>query len=255
MAVKYMDVYQRIKADITSGKFSAGDYLPTEPELMADYEVSRTTVRKAIAMLRDDGYVAARQGRGTEVLVPDRQENSTYPFTSLLGHTTVESRLVADPTSSLAAQGATIETVPAAGQVADALGIPLGTPVFRVQRLKIAGDQPAAHIASYLEARRFPGLDEYSGQIHYLYEFLAEHYAVRFRRSQSRMRAVAADFIESRVLDVPVGSPLIMHERVTESEEGPIEYAESFERSELVATVVTVAPATDAQEPFLAYEP
>lgn len=248
MSIKYLDVYRQLKSEITTGTYQVGDFLPTEPQLMAHFGVSRTTIRKAVALLRDDGYVDAKQGRGTEVVVPDRQENSSYPFTSLLGRTTVESRIVAGPDAALVAQAATIETVPAPAHVAAALGLPPETSVHRVQRLKIVDDRPAAHIASYLAAAQFPGLAEHSGHIHYLYRFLSETYGVRFARSQSRLTAVAADFIESRVLDVPVGTPLVLHARVTESPDGPVEYAESYERPDILATTITVAPdAADAE--------
>lgn len=253
MALKYLDVYRELKGAISNGSYRAGDFLPTESELMAQFDVSRTTVRKAVALLRSDGYVDARQGRGTEVLVPDRQENSTYPFTSLLGRTTVESRLAVS-SAKLVAQAATIETVPAPVHIAEALAVPAGTPVHRIQRLKIVDDQPAAHIASYVEATRFPGLVEHSGHIYYLYEFLAQNYGTRFARSQVRLTAVPADFIESRVLDVPVGTPLVLQARVTESPDGPIEYAESFERPDILATYITVAPDESQRDPFLSYE-
>ena len=45
-----------------------GDYLPPEPELQKTFQVSRTTVRKAVEMLAQQGFVYIRQGRGTQIL-------------------------------------------------------------------------------------------------------------------------------------------------------------------------------------------
>jgi GntR family trehalose operon transcriptional repressor len=45
--------------------------IPSEPDLMEIYEVSRDTVRKAVATLRDDGYVRTVRGMGTFVLDQD----------------------------------------------------------------------------------------------------------------------------------------------------------------------------------------
>lgn len=244
MAVKYVEVYGRIKRDITSGRFQTGDFLPTESELMAEYDVSRTTIRKAVGLLRDDGYVDARQGRGTEVTAPQRREDE-YDFTSLVGATTVQTRTLADSPSRVTAQAATIETVTAPQRVAQALGIAPDAAVHRVQRLKLVEDEPVAHIASYLPADRFPGLTAHSGSVYYLYQFLAAEYGTRFVRSRSRLSAVAADFIESRILGVAVGAPLILQTRTTDSDAGPIEYSESFERSDRIATFISVAPGTD----------
>nr|WP_240933437.1 GntR family transcriptional regulator [Cellulomonas sp. IC4_254] len=245
-----MDVYRQIKAEITSGTYRTGDFLPIESELMAQYDVSRTTIRKAVALLRTDGYVDSRQGRGTEVTASPRRADS-YAFTSLVGRTAVETRAVSGSPSSVVAQAATIETVRAPEDVALALGLEPGALVHRVQRIKLMDDEPVAHIASYLDAAAFPDLAEQSGRIFYLYDFLAKRYGTRFARSQSRVSAVTADFIESRVLDIPVGFPLLLHTRVTESPSGPIEYAESFERSDRLGTFITISPDGDQRDASL----
>jgi len=56
---------------VQSGKlkgYPVGTLLPPEPELERIYSVSRTTVRRAIAKLSEEGYVQVRQGYGTMVL-------------------------------------------------------------------------------------------------------------------------------------------------------------------------------------------
>lgn len=63
--LKYYQIIEDLKELIMSGKISAGDKLPSENELSAKYQVSRQTVRKAIAMLENAGYVYAEHGRGT----------------------------------------------------------------------------------------------------------------------------------------------------------------------------------------------
>ena len=64
-------LYRQIQADlrerITSGQLSPGSRLETEQELMARYEVSRATVRQALAGLVNDGLVEIRRGLGTYV--------------------------------------------------------------------------------------------------------------------------------------------------------------------------------------------
>ncbi len=48
-----------------SGKVKAGEKLPSENELSACYNISRHTVRKALSMLIQEGYIVAEHGRGT----------------------------------------------------------------------------------------------------------------------------------------------------------------------------------------------
>ncbi|GAY08717.1 winged helix-turn-helix domain-containing protein [Pseudonocardia sp. N23] len=60
--------YERIAAAlmqrIDGGEFGADDVLPSEAALVAEYGVSRNTVRKAYQRLVDEGVVVVRQGAG-----------------------------------------------------------------------------------------------------------------------------------------------------------------------------------------------
>ncbi|RZJ09035.1 MAG: FadR family transcriptional regulator [Rubrivivax sp.] len=55
---------------IRAGELKAGDKLPTEAAIMAEFHVSRTVVREAISKLQAAGLVETRHGIGTFVLGP-----------------------------------------------------------------------------------------------------------------------------------------------------------------------------------------
>ena len=57
-------VIDDLKKQIESGTLSLGDRLPTEPQLEAQFDVSRTVIREAIAELRAAGLVTPVQGKG-----------------------------------------------------------------------------------------------------------------------------------------------------------------------------------------------
>lgn len=63
----WLNVYKKIKYDITNSKYKEGDYLPNELELTSIYNVSRITVRTALAKLADDGLIKRIKGKGTVV--------------------------------------------------------------------------------------------------------------------------------------------------------------------------------------------
>lgn len=67
---KYRLLADHIAAQIQNGDLGVGSFLPTEAELMQQYDVSRHTVRAALQDLRSRGLVRSRQGQGTEVLSP-----------------------------------------------------------------------------------------------------------------------------------------------------------------------------------------
>lgn len=63
-------VYDAVLSDIMEGHYKEGDRLPTETALAEQFSVSRPVVREALAQLRDDGLIHARQGSGSYVQKP-----------------------------------------------------------------------------------------------------------------------------------------------------------------------------------------
>lgn len=63
----YQQLADTIREQILSGKLKESDRLMTETELESYYHVSRITVRKAISLLMEEGYITKKQGIGTFV--------------------------------------------------------------------------------------------------------------------------------------------------------------------------------------------
>lgn len=64
---KYYLVMEALKQEIMSGKRKAGEKIPSENQLKEKYQVSRYTIRKALSILEQEGYIEAEHGRGTFV--------------------------------------------------------------------------------------------------------------------------------------------------------------------------------------------
>lgn len=186
---KYIDTYNAIKMDIITKQYPAGSFLPTESELMEQYKVSRTTIRKAIALLKNDGFVTTTRGRGTEVRTVDNNEGE-YPFSTLSGHTEVHTIIRGSDTSSVTAQGATVDIIDAPYQVAEALSIKEGTPIFRLQRIKLIENVPCSYVISYVTCTDFPDLthtaDRLCSSTNSSESITASHSPVRRHVSQPR---------------------------------------------------------------------
>ena len=69
------EVMESLAADIRQGSIKPGDKLPTESEIMARFEVSRTVVREAISSLQARGLVETRHGIGTFALAVEDRGN------------------------------------------------------------------------------------------------------------------------------------------------------------------------------------
>ncbi|MFD1632087.1 FadR/GntR family transcriptional regulator [Pseudopedobacter beijingensis] len=68
-------VAEKIKHQIISGFYQTDDKLPIEPELMKDFGVGRSTVREAVKILDNSGYLRVQQGLGTFVKDINKTEN------------------------------------------------------------------------------------------------------------------------------------------------------------------------------------
>jgi len=149
---KYQEIAERLREQIAAGALEPGRRLPSEPELAAEYDASRNTVRLAIALLINQGLVVSRQGLGTFVVEPAR------PFTALL------SRIPAAPDEQHASQALPVvspaagesemsrlivETGPASPSVAEKLDLAAGDPVVIRRSEHFIGDVPWQLINSY----------------------------------------------------------------------------------------------------------
>jgi DNA-binding FadR family transcriptional regulator len=77
-------VIHSIKAMIDAGELKAGDKLPTEPNMIQQFGVSRTVIREAIASLKADGLAEPRHGVGVFIRTPKKPK---HELSLLLQHT------------------------------------------------------------------------------------------------------------------------------------------------------------------------
>lgn len=72
MQSKYFVIYQEIANKIDKGDYKAKEYLPSEHELCTIYGTARETIRKALNLLAENGYIQKIRGKGS--LVIDRNK-------------------------------------------------------------------------------------------------------------------------------------------------------------------------------------
>ena len=64
---KHRDISRQLRADIAAGRYDAGARLPSEPQLVKQFGVSRPTVGRALLDLQNEGLIERRAGSGTYV--------------------------------------------------------------------------------------------------------------------------------------------------------------------------------------------
>ena len=213
----YKQMYTDLKKEIKSGKYKPGSFLPTEAKMEAEYGVSRTTVRKAISMLTNEGYLSVTQGRGTEVqdISTSQRLNKITSFTETLRQRGYK----------VTTQGLACEKIPAPDFICELLELKENEPVYHIQRVQCADDKPICIIENYLHANMIPNLALSQSDCVSLYSYLENEHGIILKDAIERISAVSANFTESQILRIPVNAPLLHSTRITYTDRGPFEYA------------------------------
>ncbi len=212
----YKNVYKEMKNKILDESYSIGSFVPSESDLCDLFKVSRTTLRKAMQLLEQEGFVKIQQGRGTEVL--------DYRTTQMLNHVTSFSETLKKKGYSVKSKSMYIDTVIPPSNVLDNLNLPIETEVIRIQRIQLANEKPIAIMTNYIPHEIVPGILEDQKKFVSLYNHLEKNYGIVITSAKDNIYAKVADFLESELLQIPIGSALLVDRRVTYSMGKPIEY-------------------------------
>lgn len=94
MQSKYFVIYQELAKKIDEGAYQAKEFLPSEHELCAIYGTSRETIRKALNLLAENGYIQKIRGKGS--LVIDRSKFD-LPVSGLVSFQEITEKLEQKP--------------------------------------------------------------------------------------------------------------------------------------------------------------
>jgi GntR family transcriptional regulator len=215
----YYQLYQILLDGIKDGTWGVDDILPSESDLVDQYDLSRATVRQAFDMLVNQGYVYRRRGQGTFVARPTIEQNL--------------SRIVSfweDMHQRGLAPGTRVisrEIIPATEEMVEDLSIPLGEDLASIVRLRLADDEPMSVEYSYLVHRYCPGILDQDYANNSLRKMLEDKFNLRIVYARQRIRAIPASEELANLLEIEPNSPLLHLERVSYTDEDiPIEYLE-----------------------------
>ncbi|HEX2577646.1 MAG TPA: GntR family transcriptional regulator [Aquihabitans sp.] len=198
--IRYRDIAADLRRRVEGGEFTAGRLLPSEAELSATYSASRVTIRKALEALRTDGLVDARQGFGWFVA----DEPVRQPLARLA---TIEDQLEAEGRRS-ERRILDFAFVRAPARVRAVLGV---EKVLKVRRVNLADGEPFARVTVWCPEELGADLSRSQVEQQSFYELLP----VELGGAVQSIGADAAGAADAELLHVPVGSPVLLCERVT----------------------------------------
>ena len=212
----YLQLQNALRESITSRRLSPNDAIPTERELAEEFNVSRITVRKAVDGLVYEGLLTRRQGAGT--FVATRVEKSYSKMTSFTED--MISRGRAPSSKWLSKTSGTVNP-----EEALSLGLSPGTLVYRFNRMRFADGSSMGLDYATVPADCLPSLDSVEDSL----------YAALTRpvRALQRLRAVAFNAEQAKLLDIPTGAPGLLIERRGFLADGrPAEFTQSYYRGD-----------------------
>ncbi|MGY3609807.1 MULTISPECIES: GntR family transcriptional regulator [unclassified Bradyrhizobium] len=233
----YESVASALAAGIADGSLPPGTQLPPEESLIDRFKVSRPTVRKAIQNLIERGLVEIRRGKGTFVTQPKIMQE----LTELTGFVEDMQALGRTPSTSLLDQ----RIVAADETVARHLALPVGTLVFRLQRVRLADSVVISFDETYLPrglGEKVAGNDLEAEPV---FALLEEKYDTPLVEAEYKLEAAAADAVAAEALQVPTGSPIFLIERTSYTTGNrPVDYERLHYRGDLIRFVTRLARRT-----------
>lgn len=131
MKARYDTIYQDLLARIKDGTYPYQSFLPSESALTSTYDCSHNTLRRALGLLRDQGYVHPVHGKGVRVIYqPVQRASFTVGGIESFKETSERNNF------SYATEVAALSTVTADERIARATGYALGDELIYIERVR-----------------------------------------------------------------------------------------------------------------------
>lgn len=222
--LRYEQLYRHLLAAIQSGEMPAQSQLPPERDLAEMAEVSRVTLRRAVAQLVEDGLLEQRRGAGTFVRAP--RAKMEHSLSTLLSFTEYMRQRGKTSTSRILQR---VISLPSPDEQM-ALGLTSTQSLARVERLRYADGVPMALERSSLplDILPNPAMVEVS-----LYDVLRARGTAPTRAVQ-RITAINLGGEDARLMNLAEGAAVLRIDRTAYLPSGrPIEFTRGLYRSDI----------------------
>ena len=163
---KYKQLFKQLERDILGEKYQFGDFLPSEHQLMEIYQVSRDTVRKALALLQEEGLIEKVRGQGSKVV---KQEQLDFP----VSNSTSYQELVAQHQLQSKTNVISLDKITVDKKLSKTTGFPEYRLVWRIVRQRVVDNIASVLDIDYLDKSLVPDLTREIGE-HSIYSYLEE---------------------------------------------------------------------------------
>ena len=195
----YRKIQNVIRREIESSRLKPGDPIPSERDLAKIHRVSLMTARHAVTELTRDGVVERRRGAGTFVAPPKVHFNKLLAYTEqmaslgLAAHSKIISR----------------EVVSGEYEIAARLGVPSGSRLVRLERVRLAGAEPVAFEICCWPANELQPLMDAPLDHGSLFAAIENACGIRLAYADEEIDVTTADSQMADLLNMARGAPLL----------------------------------------------
>ncbi|MFJ2235793.1 GntR family transcriptional regulator [Streptomyces sp. NPDC087859] len=228
MPARHEEIADALRRAIDRDEYTVGSRLPAETDLAAQYDVSRGTVRQAVAALTAEGLIGSRQGARRVVLASRRSQS----FAELRSFAQWARAMGREATGRVVAQ----EYRPATQEDAIRLQLRAGTKVLHVLRVRGLDGEPVLLERTVYADWISPAVEPIEPDCPSVTQRLYDDRGLVFAYGEHVIDAVAAGAQDAELLLVRRTSPLLRVRRVTTTREGrPVEWSDDRYRSDAVS--------------------
>jgi GntR family transcriptional regulator len=228
---KYAMAYRTILDRLKAGRYPVGARMPTEGELSAQFGVSRVTIRRALDMLVQDGYVESRQGSGYRVLTL-----SPASDTCLTSFTDQMLRAGHEPTTALLSIAQFAPGAPDTAHLPEALR---RVPVTRVCRLRKVDGVPRMLVMTWAPSALLQGATAAdfpeTGPGQSILRILSGRFGLEWSAACEDISPVLADATMAATFGIAEGAPLLRQACSAFAEDGATVFHEDVFRTGTVS--------------------
>ncbi|SDH41615.1 transcriptional regulator, GntR family [Alteribacillus persepolensis] len=151
MKNKYVNIYDTISEMIRNGSLKPGDLLPSEHQLVEEYSTSRETIRKALNLLSEHGYIQKIQGKGSVILDINK---FTFPVSGLVSFNELAKQMEGRVSTFVT----TLTQTKADSYIQKQLSLSRTTPIWEVGRVRTIDNESIIYDKDYLLKDIVPSL-------------------------------------------------------------------------------------------------
>ncbi len=220
----YYQLKEDIKQKILRGDLKEGDLLPSEREFNERYDISSTTIRRALNDLVHENFLERKAGKGTFVRIGKVRRD----LRKVLGFTQNMKEMGLTPSTQVMSK----KLVSANAFARDKLSLKKGAKIVKLNRLRLANDTPMMLETRYIRTDLCPDIQN-QGLSSSLWKVFEDVYGFKPYRHSQNLRIAKISGNSASLLGLKDNSVVFLIKGVTYLENGEaIECEESFYRSD-----------------------